>query len=1150
MRKLILTTILSACSLLIVSAQEEWALLPNNPNATSSIYDIEMFGGSTYKISHWNNGTNDVIQVDQFYPSAGSWSTVTSTTTSIFSKLKTEKIGQNIYIAAYDGASFFFYVFDASQGTLNTLTAPYPHTAVNNNWEFHAGRSNDELYVLYTTGTGPSDVHGLEYVAVGSTWTYVTPDVQTAQDLSVADLQIHSSATTVYFGVYSNKLRITQFTKGNIGTQFGYDGGLGEVYSQGASWNNPGFALVGDNSDLPSLYVTEDANNLSYDVTIDGLSTIDLTLTETATNFNLHADYLATETSPSHGFIMSMFSDNGVGNPNDKLFVIRKDFSQGGNWDTLATRLEPIGSNYDMDAFHLGIDDQYHHIAAAYSFQGSSTQEIRVYNNQPYLVPGTSVPNSGLCGGQMNELYAMVEIMDDDYEKVHIVNAYSLNAQTTNIQVLPYGFSNGISKFKILGIPSANNDQIVIEVSDNYSIKTITLDVYQGVTAPINLQFVADPVKLCSNEIQIDLSDKVNYYDQGTFRLNGVDLDGTLINAQTLNSIAPVGTLRYITNVNGCFVTALANYQIVSPPTANIVTNPTSCGNNNGSATVTVTAGTSSTTSFYWSTGETINTISNLAPGAYFVHVVDGFNCKATEIAAINASDASLSANVVQPSCHGVNDASIDLTVTSATPYSIIWSNGKTTEDVSQLWAGNYQVTYYDVNGCELTMQFDIVNPSPIEIDFTVNKPDCGASNGGIIANVTGGSGSLSYLWNTTQNTAAIINLDNGFYQVTVTDANNCVGKDSMHLNDNFAHIITDSIMLPGCFANNGGIDVTLTQHPQGGAINSITWSNGVTTEDNFNLFSGQYDLFVNSGPGCIASKTYTLGVRPPLKNDICIVSVDLATTSNLIIWEKAETQGISHYNIYRENGNAGQYMWIDTVLAGNLSVFNDVVASPLQRSWRYRISAVNECGVEGPYSSNHKTLHLNAINQVTPGLVDIYWDAYEGLSSGQYVVNRFSNENGWEALSPTIPFGATTQFTDNTTGLSGLDYYVDVELQIPCHATFKAQDFNRSRSNRDHGIFAPGHGDEQYSNNGITVHEGEVIITVLPNPVDEEFQVTVDGTSTKVTCQLFNTDGKLVLARTLEPGSQLIPAYMLQEGVYFLKFEFDGHQKIIKLVK
>ncbi|MBK9453068.1 MAG: SprB repeat-containing protein [Bacteroidetes bacterium] len=101
-------------------------------------------------------------------------------------------------------------------------------------------------------------------------------------------------------------------------------------------------------------------------------------------------------------------------------------------------------------------------------------------------------------------------------------------------------------------------------------------------------------------------------------------------------------------------------------------------------------------------------------------------------------------------SCNGANDGSINLTVTGGADcvaYTFNWSNGATTEDVSNLTAGNYSVTITDANGCSTSSSFTLTEPALLVSSGVAATYVCGtnvscngANDGSINLTVTGGA--------------------------------------------------------------------------------------------------------------------------------------------------------------------------------------------------------------------------------------------------------------------------------------------------------------------------------------------------------------------------------------------------------------------------
>jgi hypothetical protein len=73
------------------------------------------------------------------------------------------------------------------------------------------------------------------------------------------------------------------------------------------------------------------------------------------------------------------------------------------------------------------------------------------------------------------------------------------------------------------------------------------------------------------------------------------------------------------------------------------------------------------------------------------------------------------STTVSNTTFHAASDGVADLTVSGSAPFSYVWSNGATTEDLNNIAAGSYTVTVIDANGCTTTATAT-VNQPPLSV--------------------------------------------------------------------------------------------------------------------------------------------------------------------------------------------------------------------------------------------------------------------------------------------------------------------------------------------------------------------------------------------------------------------------------------------------
>jgi len=334
-------------------------------------------------------------------------------------------------------------------------------------------------------------------------------------------------------------------------------------------------------------------------------------------------------------------------------------------------------------------------------------------------------------------------------------------------------------------------------------------------------------------------------------------------NNATTHNISGLSAGTYgvtVTDANGCTATASACITQPAPIVVTITgTNISACGSNNGSASITVSGGTSPY-SYHWSNNATTQNISGLCTGTYSVTVTDANGCTATASVVIShASSLTTSITHNNVSCNGGSDGSVTLTITGGTsPYTFNWSNGATTQNLTGVSSGTYHVTVTDASGCTSTASACITQPSAICATITGTNITCnGGYNGAANLSVSGGSSPYSYHWSNNATTQNISGLCAGTYNVTITDAHGCTVTKQVCITQPSAITIS---MTGTNVTTQGGHDGSVSITVSGGSSPyTYHWSNGATTQNICNLIAGTYCVTVTDANNCTASNCVTI---------------------------------------------------------------------------------------------------------------------------------------------------------------------------------------------------------------------------------------------------------------------------------------------------
>ncbi|KPK86543.1 MAG: hypothetical protein AMS27_04805 [Bacteroides sp. SM23_62_1] len=297
----------------------------------------------------------------------------------------------------------------------------------------------------------------------------------------------------------------------------------------------------------------------------------------------------------------------------------------------------------------------------------------------------------------------------------------------------------------------------------------------------------------------------------------------------------------------------------------------------------------------------------------------------------------------------------------------------------------------------------------------------------------------------------------------------------------------------------------------------------------------GSYICQVSNQCGEIESDPITLFVAP----QICMVTVDLATGNNLVIWEKKGAAPVSAYNIYRESIVAGEYEPIGHLPKDTLSIFLDTVADPSKQAYIYKITAIDNEGFESDLAlcKPHKTIHLITSTNATTGDAQLEWDEYYGFTYGTYYIYRSLTESNFTQIHSMS--SSTTAYTDPNPE-NQLYYYRIAVLRpepcIPTGAGKKADSgpYSHSMSNmEDNRMMGTG----QYELNN------EQNLTIFPNPFSERTTIRFpDAGDTRYTLRIMDLTGKVIRTREIKGQSEFILEREELESGYYL-IELRGNK-------
>jgi len=465
----------------------------------------------------------------------------------------------------------------------------------------------------------------------------------------------------------------------------------------------------------------------------------------------------------------------------------------------------------------------------AWSPTGQNTPNITI--NSPGIYTLT-VTNSGGCTGTaefevMNipavapEIDAPLILCPEEQGTIELLNPSDY---------ISYAWNTGETTTSITALPNQNYTVTVTDINGCTETGSAYIDVYNTI-----MPSIAGDQELCEGQETLDLTVVPTYID---YLWSNNETSGTI-------SISNPGIYTVtVTDFNGCTSTAGQTILPAPIPVPVIPTPAVSCLGN----PVTLTVAGGPFANYFWSNGETGETLTVNLPGNYSVTVTNASGCTGLAAASVDMPPGPVAS--IAPV---VYDCSGSATLVASGGNSYEWSNGATTAVNTVQNNGIYIVTVSDATGCTGTAQAAIDIPPPPQVSISGPSSLCEGAAGMLSA----GSGFSQYLWSNGETTETITVAQSGDYTVTVTAANGCTATASQSISVSPAP--EPEISGPNGFCEGETATLELNQ-----SFVQMAWSNGGSAQSIAVTQPGVYSVTVTDLAGCTAADQWDIAAFPP----------------------------------------------------------------------------------------------------------------------------------------------------------------------------------------------------------------------------------------------------------------------------------------------
>lgn len=357
---------------------------------------------------------------------------------------------------------------------------------------------------------------------------------------------------------------------------------------------------------------------------------------------------------------------------------------------------------------------------------------------------------------------------------------------------------------------------------------------------------------------------------------------------------------------------------------------------------------------YLWSNGLTTPTISVNQSGKYWLRSTDIFGRISSDTILVNYPTI----NIPVKNSFCTNDT---LTWDTGLPksfFTFLWQNSSNDSLQKIYQIGTYSVYINDAFGCSISSNSINVTEDTYPITATLGG-DTTMCAGNFISLKSGAEQTLSYIWNDSSTNPSLAIDTTGQYSAILTNTNNCVARDTIHVNisgqaptANFSNSIgcLNSLVL---FSNSSA-------PPSGNTIDSTFWSFGDLSATNTSTLVNPSHSYASVGSYSVSLKVKTnAGCEQTIVKTITIAPVPTATFAIGTSCQNDSTSflnqstGITGYSITNSYWNFG-----DASPSATTSIISPKHVYNNSAIYTVKLLVINSAGCK---DSIYKTVSVNA---------------------------------------------------------------------------------------------------------------------------------------------------------------------------------------------